>query len=63
LEGLHGVAILTVGESDQFIENGGMINFIIQGQKIRFKINAELARNAGLKISSKLLSLAEHPAH
>jgi hypothetical protein len=62
-DGLRGASVLTVGETARFIDNGGMIGFLMEGQKVRFEINAEAARSAGLKISSKLLSLAEHPAH
>jgi hypothetical protein len=58
LESLHGSAVLTVGETSRFIDNGGVINFVIEGQKIRFEINRNAASEAGLKISSKLLSLA-----
>jgi YfiR/HmsC-like len=59
---LKGVSVLTVGETDGFTETGGMINFVIQGNKIRFQINDTAARNAGLKINSKLITLAVHGA-
>jgi len=64
-EALRGATVLTVGEMDRFTETGGMINFVreAQGSRIRFQINDETARKAGLKISSKLLSLAQRPAH
>lgn len=55
---LHDASILTVSQSDRFIEAGGMINFVIEENRIRFQINNEAAQKAGLKISSKLLSLA-----
>ena len=58
---LKGTSVLTVGEMDKFTENGGMINFVLQGTKIRFQINNDAATGAGLKISSKLLALALHP--
>jgi hypothetical protein len=61
VDALHGTSVLTVSESDQFIEAGGMINFVIEANKIRFQINAEAAKKSGLSISSKLLSLAVHP--
>jgi hypothetical protein len=51
-------SVLTVGEMDRFTESGGMINFFLQGNKYRFQINEVAAKGAGLKISSKLLSLA-----
>ena len=56
--GLRGARVLTIGEMDRFTESGGMINFIRQGNKIRFQINEVAAKGVGLKISSKLLSLA-----
>jgi len=55
---LNGHSILTVGETDRFTEAGGMINFVLEGTKIRLQINSEAATEAGLKISAKLLSLA-----
>jgi hypothetical protein len=58
LKGLEGASILTVGEMERFNESGGMINFVFEGTKIRFKINNEAATRTGLKISSKLLSYA-----
>jgi hypothetical protein len=39
-----------------------MINFVLENNKIRFQINDQAARDAGLKISSKLLSLALRPS-
>jgi hypothetical protein len=37
-----------------------MINFILEGSKVRFDVNQEAAERAGLKISSRLLALAKH---
>jgi YfiR/HmsC-like len=56
---LRGAAVLTVGDMDQFIERGGDINFITEANKMRFEINAAVAMQAHLKISSKLLALAK----
>jgi hypothetical protein len=56
--GLHNASILTVSEADGFIKAGGMINFIIEDSKVRFQISEAAAKKAGLKVSSKLLSLA-----
>ncbi len=50
---------LTVGESDQFLEQGGMVNFIRRGNKIRFEINVTAYEMADLKISSKVLRIAD----
>ena len=61
VESLRGTNVLTVGEAENFIESGGMISFVREGNKIRFQINDQAARGAGLKISSKLMNLAVHP--
>ena len=58
LEALRGRSVLTVSESERFIQDGGMINFVIVDRKVRFQINNEPARKAGLVISSDLLTLA-----
>jgi YfiR/HmsC-like len=57
LKQLNGRSVLTVGEMPGFTEAGGMINFVLEGTKIRFQINNDAAVNAGLKISAKLLGL------
>ena len=51
-------AILTVGESDGFARMGGIINFFTADNKLRFEINPEAAKKAGLKISSEILKVA-----
>jgi len=51
--------VLTVGESDKFTDQGGVINFIKKDGKIRLEINFEAAQHANLQISSKLLSVAD----
>jgi YfiR/HmsC-like len=61
LEALRGVSVLTVSEMDRFKEAGGMINFVREGNKIRFQINEAAAKSAGLKISSKLLNVFRPP--
>jgi hypothetical protein len=50
--------VLTVGESERFLRDGGIIRFVEGGNRVRFQINARGAQQAGLKISSQLLSLA-----
>ncbi len=51
-------SVLTVGETDRFLQSGGMINFVTENGKVRFEINHDAAQRAQLKISSKLLGLA-----
>jgi hypothetical protein len=60
-EALRGASVLTVGDWTHFTESGGMISFVLENSKIRFQINDQAARAAGLKISSKLLNLALRP--
>jgi hypothetical protein len=50
---------LTVGETDHFAQQGGVIGFIKREGKVRLEINLEAARQAGLQLSSKLLSVAD----
>jgi hypothetical protein len=56
---LRGASVLTVSDMGQFIQQGGIINFILEASRVRFEINATAAGQARLKISSKLLSLAK----
>ena len=50
--------VLLVSNMDHFLEEGGMIQFIIQNSKIRFDIDLADCRRHNLKISSKLLKIA-----
>lgn len=59
LESLKGASVLTVGETDGFAQRGGIINFVLEDNRVHFEINVEAAERARLKISSKLLSLAK----
>jgi hypothetical protein len=56
---LKGRNILTVGETATFVRSGGMIGFATDSGKLQLTINAEAARGSGLRISSKLLRIAE----
>jgi len=49
--------VLTVSETERFVQSGGIISFLIEQNKVRFEINAAAAKKAGLKVSSKLLNL------
>jgi len=59
LQKLKALPVLTVGESDDFIENGGMINFVMKDNKMRLAINLAAAQESNLRISSKLLGVAD----
>lgn len=58
LRSLQGQPILTVGETDSFLSDGGMIRLHVEEDKIRFDINSSSANSSHLKISSRLLLLA-----
>jgi hypothetical protein len=59
LENTRKAPVLTVGESDQFIELGGMINLFFEEAQLAFEVNPEPAQKVKLEISSKLLRLAK----
>lgn len=52
--------VLTVGETDGFLNAGGIIRFCLEGNKLRFEVNRSAAETAGLKVSSRLLVLAKN---
>lgn len=56
---LAGQPILTVGDAPEFARHGGIIGLVKAGGEIHFQINPAAAERAGLKLSSKLLRLAE----
>lgn len=58
LKSLRSLPVLTVGESENFLLEGGMIRFHLEGDKVRFDINVRDADLSHLKISSRLLFLA-----
>lgn len=51
--------VLTVGETADFIDAGGIIRFTESGHRIRFEINPDAADRASLRVSSRLLRLAD----
>jgi len=59
LASLKNRSILTVGDVEGFAKQGGVIRFITEKNKIRFRINVEAARASHLTISSKLLRAAD----
>jgi hypothetical protein len=59
LAGTTQTGMLTVGDTEGFAEEGGMVNFKLDGGKIRIQVNVNAAERAQVRISSKLLMLAE----
>jgi len=58
LHAVDGKPVLTVGESPEFVQEGGIVNFFLDGKRVRFEINPAAATRANLRISSRLLQLA-----
>jgi hypothetical protein len=58
IQTLKGVPVLTIGETPGFARNGGIINLILEDNKVRFEVNVAAAKEAELNISSRLLALA-----
>ena len=59
VSGLKGSSTLTVGEVEGFALQGGIINFMIEDNKLHFEVNLLAAERAGLKISANMLALAK----
>jgi hypothetical protein len=59
LENLRGSSVLTVSDINSFCQQGGIIGLELENNKIGFVINTNIAEQARLRISSKLLSLAK----
>lgn len=59
LEALRNCSVLTVGDTEDFIANGGIVRFRMKDARVRIEIDADAAGRANLRISSRLLSLAE----
>jgi hypothetical protein len=51
-------SVLTVSDLPQFTRRGGMIQFIVEGSRVRFEVNLATAERAGLTLSSELLKVA-----
>ncbi len=58
IERLRNRGVLTVGETDSFAKQRGMVGLVKKGNQIQIQINLEAARDAGIKISSRLMSVA-----
>ncbi len=56
---LKSKATLTIGESTGFINQGGIIEFVINQGVVNFKFNLDIAKKEGFVVSSKLLKIAK----
>jgi len=58
LEALRGQAVLTVSDAPRFLEHGGMIQFVLVANHVRFAVSLNAVRSAQLSLSSELLKVA-----
>ena len=58
IDAMKSLPILTIGDAPGFAKRGGIINFMLEDNKVRFEVNVEAAKHADLTISSRLLTLA-----
>jgi hypothetical protein len=50
--------VLTVSDMPEFVRLGGMLQFVVQGNRVRFHVNLAACEAAGLRVSSDLLRVA-----
>jgi len=58
LVALEGTSVLTVSDLPQFSERGGMVQFVLEGKRVRFEVNLTPVEHAHLALSSQLLKVA-----
>ena len=56
---VEGKGILTVADMSNFVSQGGMINFQMEQNRVRFEINMPAVERSNLKVSSQLLKVAK----
>ena len=59
IEGLASAGVLLVGEDDSFLQQGGMINLVMDHGSIRFEVNPNALDRSDIHFSSKILALAK----
>ena len=58
LAAVRDLPVLTVGDSSDFVEQGGTIEFVLVNNRVRFDVNLASAQRAHLKVSANLLRVA-----
>ncbi|MES2263220.1 MAG: YfiR family protein [Pseudomonadota bacterium] len=53
-------SVLSVTETDDGLQQGSVINFRLVEERVRFEVSLPAAEKSGLKLSSRLLSVAYH---
>jgi hypothetical protein len=58
IKALNKRAVLTVSDMPEFSQRGGMIQFVLEGKRVRFEVNIAAVQQSGLTLSSELLKVA-----
>ena len=58
LEQIKALPVLTISDGKGFSQGTGIIEFYVEGGRMRFAINVDAAQRSGLRLSSRLLGLA-----
>ena len=58
LQSIARAPVLTVGESENFLEDGGIVIFAMEQGRVRFDVNRQNAERRKLTLSSRLLRVA-----
>lgn len=59
VEALQGAPVLTVGDSEGFLDAGGMLGLVAEGPRMTFVAQPRAMQDAGLDVSAKVLKLAQ----
>ncbi len=59
LSALRGACVLTVSDTEEFARQGGIIQFVLNNDRVQFQVNHKAAEQAQLAVSSKLLRVAK----
>jgi hypothetical protein len=54
----NGASALTVSAASDFLDHGGMIQFVVQQDRVRFRVNLAAVTRAHIQLSSELLKVA-----
>jgi YfiR/HmsC-like len=58
LAATNGKSVLTVSDVPGFLDRGGMIQFLIVGNRVRFSVDLRPVGRSGISLSSELLKVA-----
>jgi hypothetical protein len=59
ISNLQGLAVVTVSDSPDFINQGGMIGLVQYNNRLAFEVNLDAAKAVDIRISAKIIELAK----